>query len=112
MTANLFKTYLEKKGLKYTRERRRIYEKVSQLSCHFSADELCGILKKERIEIARGTLYRTIPLLLESGVIQTSVGKGKGAFFERCGSRGHHDHIICVGCNKIIEYYDTGIEKL
>ncbi len=112
MPANSLEAYLEEKGLKYTRERRRIYGKVSHLSGHFSADELYEILKKEDENIARGTVYRTIPLLLESGAIQTSVGKGKGEFFERSSSKGHHDHIVCVGCGKVIEYHCQEIEEL
>ena len=109
---NAFETYLETKGLKYTRERRRIYEKVKTLSAHFDTDGLYGILKKEDRDIARGTVYRTIPLLLESGVIQISVGKGKGQFFERGSAHGHHDHIICVSCGKVIEYHCEEIEEL
>ncbi|MBI1883347.1 MAG: transcriptional repressor [Chlamydiae bacterium] len=112
MLANSFGAFLEKKGLKYTAVRRSIYEKVSRLSRHFDADELYEILKKEKSNIARGSVYRTIPLLLESGVIQKSVGNGKGEFFERSSSKGHHDHIICVGCGKVIEYHNGAIEEL
>jgi len=112
MGTDLFAVYLEKKGLKYTRERRCICEKVSGLSSHFDVDKLCEVLRKEEATIARGTVYRTIPLLLESGVIQTSVGKGKGEFFERSSSKGHHDHMICVTCGKVIEYRNEAIEKL
>ncbi len=112
MIANSFEAYLEKKGLKYTRERRRIYDKVNSLSSHFGVDKLYEVLKKEDRNIARGTVYRTIPLLLESGVIQKSVGSGKGEFFERSSSKGHHDHIICVGCGKVIEYHNEAIEEL
>jgi Fur family ferric uptake transcriptional regulator len=112
MIANAFEICLEKKGLKYTRERRCIYEKVTALSNHFDADNLYEVLKKENEHIARGTVYRTIPLLLESGVIQTSVGKGKGEFFERSSPKGHHDHIICIGCRKVIEYHNDEIEAL
>ena len=109
---HLFETYLRKKGLKNTRVRQCIHDRVKNLKGHFGADELYEILKKEDKNIARGTVYRTIPLLLESGVIQTSVGKGKGEFFERSESKGHHDHIVCVGCGKVIEYYCEEIEKL
>lgn len=112
MVANSFEVYLEKKGLKYTRERRCIHEKVNSLSSHFDVDKLYEVLKKEDENIARGTVYRTIPLLLESGVIQTSVGKGKGEFFERSSCKGHHDHIICVSCGKVIEYHNEAIEEL
>ena len=107
-----FETYLEKKGLKYTRERKCIFAKVKSFSGHFDAEALYETLKKGRDNIARGTVFRTIPFLLESGVIQTSVGKGKGEFFERTDSKSHHDHILCVSCGKVIEYQCEEIEKL
>ena len=112
MSVNVFEAYLEKKGLKYTRERQCIYEQIAHLSSHFDSERLYEMLKKENQAIARGTVFRTIPLLLESGVIQISVGKGKGEFFERSGSKGHHDHILCVGCGKVIEYHCEEIEEL
>lgn len=112
MLAKSFEVFLEKKGLKYTRERKRIYDKVRSLPEHFDGEKLYEILRKEDDDIARGTVFRTIPLLLESGVIQLSVGKGKGEFFERTAVKKHHDHIICVGCGKVIEYHCEEIEVL
>ena len=112
MHSATFESFLEKKGLKVTRERRSIYEKVQSLSDHFDGEKLYKILRKDRSNIARGTVFRTLPLLLESGVIQLSVGKGKGEFFERTSSKKHHDHILCVGCGKVIEYHCEEIEEL
>lgn len=112
MIANSFKAFLEKKGLKYTRERECIYEKVKNFPEHFDGERLYEALRKDNENIARGTIFRTIPLLLESGVIQLSVGKGKGEFFERSNSKSHHDHIICVSCGKVIEYTCKEIEEL
>ena len=112
MHSGSFESFLEKKGLKVTRERRSIYEKVQSLSDHFDGEKLYEILRKDRSNIARGTVFRTLPLLLESGVIQLSVGKGKGEFFERTSSKKHHDHILCVGCGKVIEYHCEEIEEL
>ncbi len=111
-TLKNFEVLLEKKNLKMTRERRYIYDKVSRIKGHFDADELYDSLKNESHEIARGTVYRTIPLLLESGVIQKSVGKGKREFFETNSAKGHHDHIICVNCGKVVEYHCQEIEEL
>lgn len=112
MVANRFLEYLNQKGLKYTRERKCVYEKVKSLPTHFDGEALYEILKREDRGVARGTVFRTLPLLLESGVIQISVGKGKGEFFERASSHGHHDHIICVSCGKVIEYHCEEIEEL
>ncbi len=112
MSITDFKGQLAQKKIKLTRERKRIYDRVTHLSGHFDAEALYELLKKEKSGIARGTVFRTIPLLLESGVIQSSVGKGKGEFFERANPKRHHDHIICVGCERVIEYHCDEIEKL
>ena len=89
-----FEDLLKKKHLKLTRERKDIYEKVSRLRGHFDADSLYDTLRRENTGIARGTVYRTIPLLLESGVIQKSVGEGKREFFESRTGKRDHDHIV------------------
>jgi len=110
--AKNFISLLEQKGLKYTFERQRIYEEVAKLNEHFDTDSLYERFKKSGIRISRDTVYRTIPLLLESNVIQKSVGEGKREFFERTSRKGHHDHILCVLCGKIIEFKCEEIEKL
>lgn len=109
---HLLEALLAKKNLKLTQERRRIFEKVSHFQGHFDADALYHSLEKEHAGIARGTVYRTIPLLLESGVIQKSVGEGKKEFYERKNRKGHHDHMVCIVCRKVVEFHCEEIEKL
>lgn len=106
-----FGTLLEKKGLKLTYERKRIFEEVEKLKEHFDADSLYERFKKQSERIARGTVYRTLPLLLECGILQKSAGSGKRDFFERTGSKGHHDHMVCIQCGRIIEFHSDAIEK-
>ena len=108
----LFQELLKERGLKYTFERKLIYEEISHLKEHFDADSLYERFKKKGLRISRDTVYRTLPLLLESHVIQKSAGAGKREFFERIGRKGHHDHMICVSCGKIIEFQCEDIEKL
>ena len=107
-----FQTLLTEKGLKYTFERKYICEEVLKLKDHFDADSLYDRFKKQGLRISRDTVYRTIPLLLESGVIQKSAGEGKREFFERVTAKGHHDHMICIRCGTIIEFKCEKIEKL
>ena len=109
---NNFKALLESKSLKYTFERKCIYDEVAQLKTHFDADRLYARFKHKGKRISRDTVYRTLPLLLESGVIQKSVGEGKQEFFEQTSVKGHHDHMVCVACGKIIEFSCEPIEKL
>src|SRR3989338_370919 len=107
-----FEALLLERGLKYTYERKHIFGEVRQLKHHFDADSLYERFKKKGLRIARDTVYRTIPLLLEWGVIQKSVGEGKREFYEPVGSKGHHDHMVCVRCGKIIEFHCNEIETL
>ena len=93
-----FQHLLQETGLKYTYERRCIYEEVQGLKEHFDADSLYEKFKKKGMRISRDTVYRTIPLLLECGVLQKSVGDGKREFFERTSAKGHHDHMVCTRC--------------
>lgn len=107
-----FQALLEDQGLKFTHERRSIFEEVCHVKEHFDADSLYERFKNKGLRISRDTVYRTIPLLLESGVIQKSVGEGKREFFERVPVKGHHDHMVCVRCGKIIEFTCDEIEVL
>ena len=107
-----FETLLQEKGLKFTFERQSIFKEVSHLKNHFDADSLYERFKHKGMRISRDTVYRTIPLLLESGIIQKSVGEGKREFYERTDARGHHDHMVCVRCGKIIEFKCDEIEDL
>ncbi|MBI2871013.1 MAG: transcriptional repressor [Candidatus Omnitrophica bacterium] len=106
-----FRTLLARRDLKFTYERRRILDLVQHLGRHFDADSLYARFKRRKERIARATIYRTLPLLLEAGVIQKSAGMGKGDFFEKTSARGHHDHMICVHCGKIIEFFNEHIER-
>ncbi len=112
MEKTRFQQLLENQGLKYTSERLRIFEEVSRLKQHFDADSLYERFKAKGLRISRDTVYRTIPLLLESGVIQKSVGKGHRDFFERTSVKGHHDHMVCIRCSKFIEFQCEEIEAL
>ena len=107
-----FRELLEQKGLKCTYERQLIFDEVIHLREHFDADSLYDRFKKKGVRVSRDTVYRTLPLLLESGAIQKSAGSGKRDFFERIGRKGHHDHMICIKCGRIIEFQCEEIEKL
>ena len=107
-----FQSLLEEQDLKYTFERQKILEEVCHLKTHFDADSLYERFKAKGLRVSRDTVYRTIPLLLESGIIQKSVGQGKKEFYERTGAKGHHDHMVCVRCGKFIEFACEEIEDL
>jgi len=107
-----FESLLQEKGLKFTSERQCIFKEVIHLKRHFDADSLYERFKSKGMRISRDTVYRTIPLLLESGIIQKSVGEGKREFYEPLGGKGHHDHMVCIRCEKYIEFQSEDIERI
>ena len=107
-----FEQLLEEKGLKNTFERKQILDEILKLKGHFDADGFYESVKEKGLRVSRDTVYRTIPLLLECGVIQKSVGDGRREYFERPGSKGHHDHMVCIKCGTIIEFQSEEIEAL
>lgn len=112
MTAQeIFQNHLRDRDLRFTAEREGILSNVLSLTQHFDADELYEDLRSKGLRISRDTVYRTIPLLLECGIIQKSVGKSKRDYFE-VAEEGHHDHMVCLCCSKVIEFHSEQIEQL
>ena len=103
--------YLKQKQLKYTPERKTILKEVFSIHDHFEADELYLILRQKGDQrISRATVYRTLPLLEESGLIRRVVFTEKHTHYERVYGHKHHEHLICLKCGKIIDFYRKSLE--
>jgi Fur family ferric uptake transcriptional regulator len=106
------KKIVKEKGLKYTKQREIIFETILNSEDHLNAEELYNIISNnyptEKIGIA--TVYRALSFLEESGLISSIAMDKDGKKFEPT-TKKHHDHLICVKCNKIIEFLDDTIEK-
>jgi Fur family ferric uptake transcriptional regulator len=108
----LFQSYLRRRGLKLTPERRALFEEIFKQHQHFEAEELLFRLRKRGRKISRATVYRGLDLLVGSGVVgRVRVGE-EGYRYERLHAGEHHDHLICIGCGRIIEFFEPQIENL
>ena len=108
----IFAEFLEKKDLKLTSQRRTILHEAIVASGHFSAEKLLLFSKKADPTVSKATVYRTLVLLKESGILEEQdFGDGK-KLYERAQGRTHHDHLICIRCGKIIEFENQKIENL
>lgn len=107
-----FDAYLQARGLKVTHERELIFEEAMRFKKHFDADELYERFRDKGFRISRDTVYRNIPLLLESGVIQKSAGDSKREYFEPLRIKGHHDHLVCLQCGAMVEFFCGEFEAL
>ena len=107
-----FTRLLQARRLKLTTERRTLLDEVLQTRRHFDSDSLYEKLRCKGVRVSRDTVFRTMPLLLECGVVQKSVGDGRCEYFERTSIKGHHDHMVCNLCGKVIEFSSEKIERL
>jgi Fe2+ or Zn2+ uptake regulation protein len=80
-------------GYKITAPRYRVIEHLAGREENFTAEELAADLAP----VGRATIYRTLKLLLEAGLV-CKVVLGDGSFSYRMSHRGHHHHLVCVGC--------------
>lgn len=108
-----FETFLRERSLRLTMQRRRILERVFETHQHFTADTLYGWLKgKKGTAVSRATVYRTLGLLVEGGFLESlDTGQGELLYEHVLGHR-HHDHMVCLACGRIEEFYDERIEEL
>ena len=99
------------KGVKLTEQRKIIAKVMSESQDHPDVDELYKRASAidERISIA--TVYRTVKLFEESGIVAKHDFKGGKARYEEL-SESHHDHLIDIKTGEIIEFVDDEIEKL
>ncbi len=107
-----FTDFLEKKSLKLTTQRRTILRRAVEAEGHFSADELLRLAKREDDTISKATVYRTLDLLTESGILQQQDFGGGKKNYERAIGVKHHDHFVCIRCGKILEFENDEIERL
>lgn len=110
--AHRFEAYLRSKKLKLTGERMEILGTIFQKNVHFDAEELHADLKQKGRDISRATVYRTLDLLVQCGLVRKSSLGSTHANYEASHENEHHDHLICLNCNKVIEFYRPDLETL
>ena len=107
-----FINYLKNEGLKLTPEREHVLEGVFSIHKHFNVDKLYDKLRMQHKRISRASIYRTIPLLIKSGLVNESLRCQNNASYEHTYGHDHHDHMVCIKCGRIIEFKDQKIEEL
>lgn len=106
----ILKEHLAKHNLKLTRQRENILTTFLKME-HITAEQMYRLLAKKDPHIGLATVYRTLKLLCEIGLAQEQ-HFGAQTQFDNVAHKGHHDHLICTTCEKIIEFENCQIETL
>ncbi len=107
-----FESYLRDHKLKLTSERRAIVREFYDIHEHIEADELLFRLRLAGTKVSRATIYRTLDLLVQAGLARRiRLGKDH-SYYEHILGREAHEHMICLGCDRIIEWLDPELTQI
>ena len=112
MENKIFQNFLGEKGLKFTKERIAVLKEVFSSHSHFEPENLYLRIKASGSKASRASVYRTLSLLVESGLVEKVTRTEKSNVYEHTFGHSHHDHMICDGCGSIIEFYSEKLENL
>ena len=108
-----FLDFLETKALRMTDQRMAIIDTVFSTNEHFTADQLLEWSAQRDSSVSRATVYRTLPLLTESGLVrEMDFGKDYKFYDPNYADHPQHSHIICQDCEKIVEFESEQIAQL
>ncbi len=105
--------FIKMKGLRHTHQRNVIVEAIFASDEHFTPDELWAKLQGTDAHTSRATLYRTLTLLTEAGLLQEiDLGDGQTTFDPNFFSKPSHNHLVCIDCGEVVEFEDDHLEVL
>src|SRR6188474_1333530 len=106
-----FREFLEIRGEKLTQPRRILVRHIFDSHKHFDADELVADLQKAGHRVSRATVYRTLHLLVEAGLLRELRLTNRSAYEHDYGYPSH-DHLHCSECNSIVEFSNEEVRKI
>ncbi|MBC8018228.1 MAG: transcriptional repressor [Verrucomicrobia bacterium] len=107
-----FSEFAASKGLRSTRQRDIILDVFLSTHQHVSVEELYLKVKASNPGVGQATVYRTLKLFAEAGLAREMLLHDGQTRYEHVMAGEHHDHLVCTGCNAIIEFENEAIEKL
>lgn len=100
-----FETFLSKRGLRVTKQRRAIFDAALAQRDHFTAEMLLDHARALERSVSRATIYRTLPVMTESALLrEVDIGSGEKYYRSNLeGTRTQVAQVVCLDCDKIFE---------
>ena len=107
-----FEDFLKSTGLRLTEKRMEILREVVAYPGHFQTEDLLVQMRRNGYDVSRPTIYRTLPLLVKSGLLTEFIDAHKNTRYESIHSLKEHAHLICLRCGQIVEFKEPEIDAL
>jgi Fur family ferric uptake transcriptional regulator len=101
---DVLRDYLAARSMRYTPEREAVVREVFSRHDHFTVEELYLALRKKRRRISRASVYRTIPLLVDAGLVAPVFQEAGQTRYEHTYGHEHHCHLRCLACGRVVEF--------
>jgi Fur family ferric uptake transcriptional regulator len=108
----IFTAYLERKKQRKTPERYAILDEIYTHKNHFDVDTLFIQMKNRKYHVSRATVYNTLDLLLDCGLVKRHQFGSNIAMYEQSFGARQHDHLICLNCSKVLEFCDPRLQQI
>lgn len=110
---NLFRRYLREQGLPVTQQREAVAEAVFTSTGHLSVEDIEAALKDTGERIGKATIYRTMEILVRSGLVEErDFGEGFKRYEHLFGQLPAHAHLICTTCSGVVEIQSPDLVRL
>ncbi len=107
-----FGEHLADNGLRFTSERRAIAVALFETDAHLEAEELLLRLRRSGSRVSRATVYRTLDLLVAARLARKVRLGTDHNLFEHILGRRQHEHMVCIGCGQVIEWFDPQMDRI
>jgi Fur family ferric uptake transcriptional regulator len=105
--------FIKKRGLRKTAQREVIIEAAFGTTEHYTAEELWEMARQIDPATSRATVYRTISLLVDAGLLrEIDLGRDQKYYDPNFVDHPDHNHLICIDCGKVIEFEDENVAVL
>lgn len=107
-----FRRFLRERSLPVTTQREQVAEALFAAGGHLSVEDVEQQLRGRDLHVGKATIYRTLDLLADSGmIVERDFGEGFRRY-ERVPGHPHHEHLICLRCGKVVEFQNDRLERM
>jgi Fur family ferric uptake transcriptional regulator len=109
----LFRRYLREQGLPVTPQREIVAEVIFGSKGHLSVEDIEVALRASGERIGKATIYRTIEILVRSGLVEEhDFGEGFKRYEHLFGTTPVHEHLICINCHEVVEFQSPEVVRI